>query len=225
MSDNNDSQWSSKFKQFGITDPFLKLFTIKYDKSIPWQTVVKDEFSLNQYIKDVLLPDLKKKTTWNKAYNQSAESLFVDCDDLDVEQILKTDEFSDWDFTDITIHLNDIDHYDEYFRTGQINCSFEQHETICREFASFELTIILNNRKEEAFTIWFDVLQKKYPKNIAFQYLVLKPIIEQSGYNSRQLLPAPDNVILKWLYFRIQSEYYKPSNIFGKEYNICLSND
>ncbi len=55
MAANNTTQWSSKFKKFGITDPFLKLLTVKYENSITWP-VVKDELTLNQHIKDVPFP-------------------------------------------------------------------------------------------------------------------------------------------------------------------------
>jgi len=214
MADNNTTQWSSKFKKFGITDPFLKLITVKYENSIPWQTLVKDELTLNQHIKDVLLPDLKKKTIWNEAYNQSAKSLFVGYDHLDVEQILKTDEFTDDERSEVTVYMNGIDNYNEYFETGQITESLEEYTISMMEFAAYELATIINNRKEDAFKIWFDYVQKKHPKNVAFQYLILKPIIEQSGYNSRRLLPAPDNGVLKWLFVRIQHEFYLPSTNF-----------
>ena len=226
MAANTTTQWSSKFKKFGITDPFLKLITVKYENSIPWQTVVTDELTLNQHIKDVLLPDLKKKTIWNEAYNQSSKSLFVGYDHLDVEQILETDEFSDNDVREVTMHLTDIEYYDEYVETEQIpeSQSREEYEIECRDFAAYALATVINNRKKAAFKIWFDDVQKKYPKNVAFQYLILKPIIEQSGYNSRRLLPAPDNGVLKWLFVRIQHEFYLPSTNFGLEYRMRLSN-
>ena len=223
MAANNTTQWSSKFKKFGITDPFLKLLTVKYENSITWP-VVKDELTLNQHIKDVLLPDLKKKTIWNEAYNQSSKSLFVGDDHLDVEQILKTDEFSDDEYSEVTQYLNGIDNYDEYVETGQITESLEEYTINMMEFAAYALATIINNRKEDAFKIWFDNVQKKHPKNVAFQYLILKPIIEQSGYNSRRLLPAPDNGVLKWLFVRIQHELYVPSTNFGLEYRMRLSN-
>ena len=223
MAANTTTQWSSKFKKFGITDPFLKLLTVKYENSITWP-VVKDELTLNQHIKDVLLPDLKKKTIWNEAYNQSSKSLFVGDDHLDVEQILKTDEFSDDEYSEVTQYLNGIDNYDEYVETGQITESLEEYTINMMEFAAYALATIINNRKEDAFKIWFDNVQKKYPKNVAFQYLILKPIIEQSGYNSRRLLPAPDNGVLKWLFVRIQHELYLPSTNFGLEYRMRLSN-
>jgi hypothetical protein len=224
MAENNTTQWSSKFKKFGITDPFLKLLTVKYEKSILWQEVVKDELTLNQHIKDVLLPDLKKKTIWNEAYNQSAKSLFVGYDHLDVEKILETDEFSDDEHSEVTGYLNDIDYYDEYIKTGQITESLEEYTISMMEFAAYALATIINKRKEAAFKVWFDNVQKKYPKNVAFQYLILKPIIEQSGYNSRRLLPEPDNGVLKWLFVRIQHELYVPSTNFGLEYRMRLSN-
>lgn len=37
MAANNTIQWSSKFKKFGINDPFLQLVTVKYENKIPWQ--------------------------------------------------------------------------------------------------------------------------------------------------------------------------------------------
>lgn len=225
MAANTTTQWSSKFKKFGITDPFLKLITVKYENSIPWQTVVKDELTLNQHIKDVLLPDLKKKTIWNEAYHVGAKSLFVRYSDLDVEQILETDELTRDEMRRVAIHLDfGYEDEDEKDEEDENYMSREEAEMHCKELAAFELETILNTKKEAAFKVWFDNVQKKYPKNVAFQYLILKPIIEQSGYNSRRLLPAPDNGVLKWLFVRIQHEFYLPSTNFGLEYRMRLSN-
>ena len=94
MSGNNNTAWSSKFKKFGITDPFLKLITVKYEKSIPWQTVVKDEATLTIYLRDILIPELKKKTIYGDYDKRISKSFFVYYEDLDVEQILQTDELT-----------------------------------------------------------------------------------------------------------------------------------
>ena len=222
MAANNTTQWSSKFKKFGITDPFLKLITVKYENSIPWQTVVKDELTLNQHIKDVLLPDLKKKTIWNEAYHVGAKSLFVCCSDLDIEQILETDELTADEQSIINLHLDLGDEYDD--EDSEFYMSPEEIEIFKKDHVAPILQDILNKKKDAAFKIWFDNVQKKHPKNVAFQYLILKPIIEQSGYNSRRLLPAPDNGVLKWLFVRIQHEFYLPSTNFGLEYRMRLSN-
>ena len=222
MAANTTTQWSSKFKKFGITDPFLKLITVKYENSIPWQTVVKDERTLNQHIKDVLLPDLKKKTIWNEAYHVGAKSLFVCCSDLDIEQILETDELTADEQSIINLHLDLGDEYDD--EDSEFYMSPEEIEIFKKDHVAPILQDILNKKKDAAFKIWFDNVQKKHPKNVAFQYLILKPIIEQSGYNSRRLLPAPDNGVLKWLFVRIQHEFYLPSTNFGLEYRMRLSN-
>jgi hypothetical protein len=222
MAANTTTQWSSKFKKFGITDPFLKLVTVKYENSIPWQTAVKDELTLNQHIKDVLLPDLKKKTIWNQAYHVGAKSLFVRSSDLDIEQILETDELTADEKSIINLHLDLGDEYDD--EDSEFYMSPEEIEKFYRDHVAPKLQDILNKKKEAAFKVWFDNVQKKYPKNVAFQYLILKPIIEQSGYNSRRLLPAPDNGVLKWLFVRIQHEFYLPSTNFGLEYRMRLSN-
>jgi hypothetical protein len=222
MSDIN-TQWSSKFKKFGITDPFLKLITVKYENSIPWQTLVKDELTLNQHIKDVLLPDLKKKTIWNGAYHVGAKSLFVRCSDLDIEQILETDELTANEKSIINLHLDLGDEYDD--EESEFYMSPEEIEKFYSDHVAPILQDILNKKKEAAFEVWFENIQKEYPKNVAFHYLILEPIIEQSGYNTRQLLPAPDNVVLKWLFFRMKRDFYEPSTNFGLEYTLCLSND
>ena len=222
MAANTTTQWSSKFKKFGITDPFLKLITVKYENSIPWQTVVKDELTLNQHITDVLLPDLKKKTIWNEAYHVGAKSLFVCCSDLDIEQILETDELTADEQSIINLHLDLGDEYDD--EDSEFYMSPEEIEIFKKDHVAPILQDILNKKKDAAFKNWFDNVQKKHPKNVAFQYLILKPIIEQSGYNSRRLLPAPDNGVLKWLFVRIQHEFYLPSTNFGLEYRMRLSN-
>ena len=221
MAANTTTQWSSKFKKFGITDPFLKLLTVKYENSITWP-VVKDELTLNQHIKDVLLPDLKKKTIWNEAYHVGAKSLFVCCSDLDIEQILETDELTADEQSIINLHLDLGDEYDD--EDSEFYMSPEEIEIFKKDHVAPILQDILNKKKDAAFKIWFDNVQKKHPKNVAFQYLILKPIIEQSGYNSRRLLPAPDNGVLKWLFVRIQHEFYLPSTNFGLEYRMRLSN-
>ena len=222
MSVNKNTQWSSKIKKFGITDPFLKLITVKYEDSIPWQTVVKDQEALNLYVKDVLLPELKTKATWDCIHRRSAKSLFVYFADLDVEQILETDELTRDEKSLVDVHLyfgyEDEDEEDENYM------SREEAEMHCKELAALELATILNTKKEAAFKVWFDNVEKKYPTNYGFQYLILKPIIEQSGYNSRRLLTAPDTGVLKWLLTRIKLEFYIPSSNFGFEYRMRLAN-
>lgn len=220
MSDNNNSQWSSKFKKFGITNPFLKLITVKYENSIPWQSVVKDEKTLQEYVKDVLLFNLEKKTLWNN-YSRSAKNLFIHFEDLDIDQILETDELNQ----DEKKYVNEqIDFGEEYYHIEDEPCiSPQEVRNRFRKHVAIRIGIVINNKKAASFKVWFDNVKKKYPKNVAFQYLILKPIIDQSGYNSRRLLTAPDNGVLKWLSARIQHEFYLPSTNFGFEYRMRLS--
>ncbi len=206
MSGNNNTAWSSKFKKFGINDPFLKLITIKYEKNIPWQTVVKDEVTLNIYLRDILIPELKNKTIYGVYDKRISKSFFVYYEDLDVEQILQTDELTAEEKESVNIKLN-----------------IEENRHTNAEGAK-KLAFILNKRKEASFQSWFEILKKKYKKNYGFQYLILKPIIEQSGYNSRRLLSAPSLSVIKWLFVRIKNEFYIPSANFGFEYRMRLSN-
>ena len=205
MSGNNNTAWSSKFKKFRITDPFLKLITVKYEKSIPWQAVVKDESTLTIYLRDILIPELKKKTIYGDYDKRISKSFFVYYEDLDVEQILQTDELTAEEKESVNVKLN----IEENRPTNE---------------GAKKLAFILNKRKEASFQSWFEILEKKYKKNYGFQYLILKPIIEQSGYNSRRLLSAPSLSVLKWLFVRIQNEFYIPSANFGFEYRMRLSN-
>ena len=106
MSGNNNTAWSSKFKKFRITYPFLKLITFKYEKSIPWQAVVKDESTLTIYLRDILIPELKNKTIYGVYDKRISKSFFVYYEDLDVEQILQTDELTAEEKESVNIKLN-----------------------------------------------------------------------------------------------------------------------
>ena len=72
------SQWSSsKFKKFNLHDPFLQLITIKYEKKVPWQEQVKNEDTFLRFIKEVMLPELIQKATWDPKAKKSTKSLFI----------------------------------------------------------------------------------------------------------------------------------------------------
>jgi hypothetical protein len=197
---------STKFKKFGIKDSFLQLITIKYEKIIPWQSIVKDESTFNSYLKDVLIPELENKTKFSEedTFSNLGKSFFINIRDVDVDLFLQIDLFSQEERKQILKNYKDLNNTD-----------------IRRNIAK-SMWLTLNKRKEDAFKVWFDYLKKKYPKNLAFQYLILKPIIEQSGYNSRRTIAAPDTGVLKWLFNRMDNGMYNPNTNFASEYRLRL---
>ena len=62
------------------------------------------------------------------------------------------------------------------------------------------------------------MLNKKYPNQHAFHYLILLPIFELYGQNQRRLLPKPNVDSIEVLYKRISNELLNPNNNISKVY-------
>jgi hypothetical protein len=216
--------WSSKFKKFGINDPFLQLVTVKYESQIPWQVAVKDEKSFHNYIREVMLPELKAKAVWDNLSGYSSKSLFVHFSKIDVEQTIAYEALTSSEKQEANQLLSRVNEYEKRCLNGEITDSFDDFKSFCRIEAAQYLASVFNKRKELAFSSWFELMTKKFKTNYAFQYLILKPLIEQSGYNSRRAISAPDNSVLKWLYVRIKNRLYSPSVNFINEYRFRLIN-
>ncbi len=53
---SHNYKWPTKIRKFGITDPFLKILVAKYEGEIPWQTQVRNENELRQFVAEQMLP-------------------------------------------------------------------------------------------------------------------------------------------------------------------------
>lgn len=76
----------------------------------------------------------------------------------------------------------------------------------------------INKNKITAFKYWINLLNKKYPHQHAFHYLILLPIFELYGQNQRRLLPKPNVDSIEVLYKRISNELLNPNNNISKVY-------
>ncbi len=222
MSDQIVVQWSSKFKKFGINDPFLQLVTVKYENKIPWQVRVKNEETFNAYIREFMLPELIDKTIWDANAEKSTKSLFIHFSSINPEASLENDALTLAEKNSVKEHLKKINKYKTLFENGEVKTSFNEFKRECRRIAAQYIASIFNERKSESYKNWLTLLNKKFKNNSGFHYLILKPLIEQSGYNSRRSISLPDEAVLKWLYVRIENRFYKPSVNLMQEYRLRL---
>lgn len=224
MYENQITQWSSKFKKFGINDPFLQLITIKYEKLIEWQVKVNDEETFSKFIREVMLPELLKKITWDPNAEKSSKSFFMHYSSINPDAAIGNEALSPDETQVVKEHLKKIAKYNVLFENGEVNCSFNEFKRECRKSAAQYITAIFNERKEKSYASWVKLLKTNFKNHPGFQYLILKPLIEQSGYNSRRAVTAPDKAILNWLFVRIENRFYKPSVNLMQEYRFRLMN-
>jgi hypothetical protein len=197
--------WPTKLKKFGITDPFLKILATKYEKEIPWQITVRDAETLRHFVKHQLLPDLLAKllppsSTSDRAY------FYIAASDVDLPAFLEAD-----------IHRNNPD----LQAIWQIwAAEGDSRATEC-------LVQYLNQVKYHAFKAWLDLLEKQYPNEQAFHYLLLKPLFEFSDKGMRRPLPAPSASVIEWLLQRIASGRLLPDENIARQYflKLGLGND
>ena len=222
MSDQTVVQWSSKFKKFGINDPFLQLLTVKYENKIPWQVRVKNEETFNSYIREFMLPELIEKTIWDPNAEKSTKSLFIHFSSINPDTAVVSDALSEDEKNTVKEHLKKINQYKSLFEKGEVTSTFNEYKRACRKIAAQYVTSIFNNRKEKSYKEWITRFNKKFKNNLGFQYLLLKPLIEQSGYNSRRAISPPNEAVLNWLFVRIENRFYKPSVNLMQEYRLRL---
>jgi hypothetical protein len=222
MEDNTTTQWSSKFKKFGINDPFLQLITIKYEKQIQWQDKVKNEDTFNAFIREFMLPELIKKTIWDPNAEKSSKSLFIHFSSINPDSSLENDALTPEEKDIVKEHLKKINMYKTLFESGEVNSTFNEYKRACRKMAAQYIASLFNERKARSYENWITLLNKKFKNNPGFHYLILKPLIEQSGYNSRRSISHPDEAVLNWLCVRIENRFYKPSVNLMQEYRLRL---
>ena len=62
MNDLNNYMWRKEILWYKISDPFLRLVAEKYKDEVHWETILKDETSLNEFIRNVKLAELRQKS-------------------------------------------------------------------------------------------------------------------------------------------------------------------
>jgi hypothetical protein len=227
MSEELNYKWCQKIHRYKINDPFLRLVVEKYESEIPWVINVRDEKTLNSYLSDVMLPELKKRVTYNEDIKDiPKKSFFVSFLDIDPETQIELMEYaSENELRQARLWLSDKDLFgDEEYNHDWGRWTKEEYEKKCRDMAAFELQTVINKYKSEAYLHWIEFMQEVYPIQPAFQLLVLRSVFIQAGYGSRQLLNPPDKNVLKWLNQNIKQLKISPKDNIGKEYHLRVTN-
>ena len=195
MSANTTYRYPTKLKKFGIDNPFLNILVAKYESEIKWQSVVKDTDSLIAFVKNEMLPNLMKKIEWPIISN--SKNYYISQQHVNLELALTTDQ-----------ELNRADI--EQVRQCRASDGDLAATTLLTEF--------INKHKNESFEKWVSLVTKKYKDNIAFQFLLLRPILDSAGAGSRRTLAAPSEDTIDWLQLRILKGRISPNNNLAKEY-------
>ena len=189
-------RWPTKLAKFGITDPFLMLLVAKYENEIPWHKErIEDEQSLGDYVSQQMLPKQLKRITWPA--EKGSKHCFISARHVNLELALQTDL--------------DIDQEDM-----EIIGLIKQENG--KEEASIALAQIVNQRKVRAFSEWKTLLTTTYATNSALCVLLLRPLLEGCGPQSRRSIMPPSDDVIDWLTRRIKNQSLLPSENIAKLY-------
>ena len=227
MSEQFNFKWCQKIQRYKIKDPFLRMVAEKYESEIPWEKIVRDENTLNTYLLDNMLPELRERVTYNDEVNIPKKSFFVSYNNINPEEQIELMDYAsnDDNFRQAMVCLDDRCLYgDEECEYAWENYTQEQWDENCLEDAAFQLQFVINRYKSKAYFVWVDLLSEMYPTNPAFQLLVLRPVFTQFGFASRRLISPPEKGIVKWLFQRIKQLKLSPKENIGKEYNYRVVN-
>ena len=176
-------RWPVKVARYGITCPFQRLLVAKYESVIDWSgDRIQSPESLNRHLRAVMLPKLKRRL-----HSTGQESHY--CRSINLDQLL----------------THPAPHIEEARRLRMTLGA-----TAARKF----LLAHINGQKKAAFTAWWSYLTKgnhAYVTTPAFQYLLLRPVVESSDAKcTRPPLPV-DAEALARLFERIQDEKIAPT--------------
>lgn len=189
----------SKIQRYSIADPSIKFFIHRYEESIPWDEVEKVKNSggsvdsyIQEFITNKLLPSLN-----NKINKQSPDNNFMSPE-------LITDK--------------DVIH--------EIMITEEAHGLVPRGTYTPEqikggrdmILHDINNEKATQFNEWWKYMNEEeiYAQNPAFQYSVLKPMIDSSPPDKKNSSPPLNAEILAGIWDEINNKGVDQMNILKK---------
>lgn len=147
-----------KIQKYNIEDPALKSFIFKYEKLIPWDEIESAQ-NIQQFISQHMLPSLYQKIDPN-----SEDNNYINPKDINLREAIQQAENNP-----------------EY--QNAINIAYHDPQK-----AQNILAEKLNQEKKEIFDKWWKYVTQEnnvYATNPAFQYIILKPIIDHSDTNSQ----------------------------------------
>lgn len=187
-------RYPQKTEKYRIEDPFQRMLVAKYENEIDWNKArITTATALVEHVKEVLLPKLQAKTEPQGA-NYCKR----------VPKLRRLLEHGGENLADTRALLE---------REGEL--AAEAH-----------LLRLINGRKSEAFKEWWRYLSQDNPlscDNPAFQYLLLRPVIESSNA-STYCPPMPLNAeAVAGLYSAIKDEKILPNRDLLKAYQRLVA--
>jgi hypothetical protein len=179
-------KWPSKVLRYKITCPFQRMLVVKHEAQIDWDgqihgTRIESAQALDAHIKDVMLPALHR---WMDPGDEKSHY----CRQIDLEKML----------------ANPAPHIQE-----ARDLRNREGDEAARRF----LLDHINRQKKEQFEGWWDYVMKgnpAYQKHPAFQYLILRPVLESSDAKTTRS-PLPVNAeALAHLWDRIKAGRVDP---------------
>ena len=185
---SHNYKWPNKIKRFGINDPFLKILVAKYEREIPWQTQVRNESELRQYVAEQMLPKQIQRITFPAV--AGSRHCFVEAKDVNLKLALDAE---------IGLDANDI---------AILKLIQEEDGDDC---AARELALLINGNKARAFNSWRKLFAEQYAAQAAFALLFLRPLLDMSPAGSRRTVNLPAASVVEWLFRHIERERVSPN--------------
>jgi hypothetical protein len=155
--------WPQKIRRYRITCPFQRILVVKHEALIDWSGCrIESAESLDHHLREIMLPNLQAWISPDHPQNHY-------CKSISLEKML----------------ANPAPHIDEARKIQR-----SDGEEAARQF----LLKHINGQKKEPFEHWWDYMMQQnpsYQKHPAFQYLVLRPVLESStGKDTRTPIPV-----------------------------------
>ena len=189
----------SKIQRYDIANPAVKFFLHRYEELIPWDKAEQIKKSggnvepyLQEYISSNLLSSLGEKIN-----PQSDNSNFMKADfisDEDVTQELRMTEEAQ----------------------GRVPRDIYSDALI--QQARSQMLNDINKEKAEQFNSWWQYMgeEETYAQNPAFQFSILKPMIDSSSSNKKNSSPPLNAEILAGIWEEINDKGVDQMNILKK---------
>lgn len=185
---NDQYKWPAKLNKFGITDPILKILVAKYEREIPWQTQVRNENDLRQFVAEHMLPKQMQRITFPVA--AGSKHCFVEARDVNLKLALEAETGLDASDIEILKLIQEEDGDDS---------------------AARQLAWLVNVNKARAFNSWRKLFDEQYAAQTAFALLLLRPLLDMSPAGSRRTVNLPAPSVVEWLFRHIQRERVSPN--------------
>ncbi len=198
----------SKIQRYNIANPSIKFFIHRYENDIPWEEVEKVKQSgssvdayMQEFIKSNLLPSLGEKINPQSSDNNFMPPELVTDKDV-IQEIMATEEAQ-----------------------GMVPRGTYTPAQI--QGGRKMIVHDINNEKATQFNEWWKYMQEEdiYTENPAFQYSVLKPVIDSSPPDKKNSSPPLNAKILAGIWDEINEKGVDQMNILKKYRKLVVKDE